>query len=87
MLEAASVAARRQDLRDRTRSARLALDPQARASATAAACARAIAALAEVDAGATVAIFWAMRGELDPAAIAAALDARGVALEIGRAHV
>lgn len=80
MLEAASVAAQRQALRDRTRSARLALDPQARASATAAACARAIAALAEVEAAATVAIFWAMRGELDPAAIAAALDARGVAL-------
>jgi hypothetical protein len=49
VLEAASVAAQRQALRDRTRSARLALDPQARASATAAACARAIAALAEVD--------------------------------------
>ncbi len=80
MLEAASAPARRQVLRDQARHARLAVPADARAGATAAACQRALAALADVPAGATVAIFCAMRGELDPAAIGAALDARGVAL-------
>ncbi|MBK9031674.1 MAG: 5-formyltetrahydrofolate cyclo-ligase [Myxococcales bacterium] len=52
----------------------------ARTTATAAACAHALAGLAEVPAGAVVALYSAMRGELATTAIAAGLLARGVAL-------